>query len=85
MADMTALLSLFPGWIWAGIATAAAVLVGLWHSYTAGRKAGEDSARLDSYERELRDLDRANAARTASLRRSADGGLLDDDGWRRRD
>lgn len=80
---MSALLSLIPGEIWAAGAAALAVLFAFWRAYATGRKAGRDAAKVDSYEQDLKALDRANTARADSLRKSAAGGLLDDDGFRR--
>lgn len=82
---MTTLLALIPGEVWALLGTVAATVIFLWRTYAAGRKAGRDSAKVDSYEQDLKDLDRANAARVDSLRKSASGGLRDDDGFKRKD
>lgn len=80
---MTALLSLIPGEAWAMLGTVAATVIFLWRTYAAGKKAGRDSAKVDSYEQDLKALDRANAARADSLRKSANGGLHQNDGFRR--
>lgn len=80
---MSALLSLIPGEVWAGAAAVLAILIAWWRAYATGKEAGRNQAKVDAYERDLKALDRANTARSDSLRKSAAGGLHDNDGFRR--
>lgn len=86
MAHMiSTLLSLIPGSVWAYGAAALAAVLGVWRIYAAGKKSGRNEVKVDSYEEEMRALERANTARVGSLRQSASGGLHDDDGFKRQD
>lgn len=77
------LLSLIPSEAWAAAAAVLAILIAWWRAYATGKEAGRNQAKVDAYEQDLKALDRANTARADSHRKSATGGLLDDDGFRR--
>lgn len=71
---------------WIGLAgSIASILAGAVFYYLRrqGKKTGKAQAENEAFKKQAESVEQANAARAESERQSADGGLRDDDGFKR--